>query len=156
MVARSKLGSRRADQATGLIAAFGMLLGVICITGKAWAAEAQQSVSVELNKLEANGKACRAYIVVTNPSDLAAQVFKLDLIFFRPDAVIERRVAVDLGPVRPAKKSVKTFELDGLPCDGIGRILVNDVVDCRDAAGPLAECLSRIALSSRAGVQLSK
>lgn len=124
--------------------------------GAARAATAAAPIGVELNKLEAAGKNCRAYIVVSNPSDAALQVMKLDLIFFRPDAVIDRRLLVDLGPVRPAKTSVKTFELEALPCESIGSVLVNDVTDCRDAAGPVADCLARLTVSSRAAAQLTK
>ena len=120
------------------------------------AASPPTPITVELNKLEAAGKTCRAYIVVSNTSDEALQVMKLDLIFFRPDAVIDRRLAVDLGPVRPAKTSVKTFELEALPCESIGSVLVNDVIDCRNAAGPVADCLARITVSSRAPAQLTK
>jgi hypothetical protein len=132
-----------------------MLLAFIGGLAPAAAATAAP-IAVELNKLEPDGKSCRAYIVVTNPSDAALQVMKLDLIFFRPDAVIERRLALDLGPVRPDKKSVKTFGLENLPCDSIGSVLVNDVLDCRDLTGPVQDCLDRIAVSSRAAVQLTK
>lgn len=124
--------------------------------GAAGAAGSPAPIGVELNKLETAGKNCRAYIVVSNPSDAALQAMKLDLIFFRPDAVIDRRLLVDLGPVRPAKTSVKTFELEALPCDSIGSVLVNDVTDCRDAAGPVADCLARLTVSSRAAAQLTK
>lgn len=120
------------------------------------AAAAGLPLAVELNKLEPDGKSCRAYIVITNAADTALPVLKLDLIFFRPDGVIERRLALDLGPVRPDKKSVKTFGLDNLPCDNIGSVLVNDVLDCRDMTGPVQDCLDRLTVSSRASVQLSK
>ncbi len=132
------------------------IAGASALVAQRAAADAAAPIAVELNKLEPDGKSCRAYIVVTNPSDSALQVMKLDLIFFRPDAVIERRLALDLGPVRPAKKSVKTFSLENLACENIGSVLVNDVLDCRDTAGPVNECLNRIAVSSRAAVQLTK
>lgn len=148
--------TRRASNG-GSAFALGALMAVASLgLGSVQAAEVANPISVELNKLESNGKSCRAYIVVNNPSDAALQVMKLDLIFFRPDAVIERRLAVDLGPVRPAKKTVKTFDLDALPCETIGSVLVNDVIDCRDASGPVAECLGRVVVSSRAAVSLSK
>lgn len=135
-----------------------LMIGFMVAAGPklARAAGADSPVSVELNKLEPANKSCRVYIVVTNPSDATFPVMKLDLIFFRPDAVIERRLALDLGPVRADKKGVKTFELDGLSCENIGSVLVNDVIECRDASGPVNDCLNRISVSSRAAVQLSK
>src|SRR5512145_1777384 len=85
------------------------------------AAEAEQgSVSIELNKLEPQGQGCRAYFVVGNKTSTAYQELKLDLVLFRPDGVIGRRFAVDLGPLKPDKKSVKLFDIEGTACDQVG------------------------------------
>ena len=121
----------------------------------AQAAEAP-GIAVELNKLESQDKSCRVYFVIDNAGPTAFQSLKLDLVLFRTDGVIDRRLALDLSPLRPNKKSVKLFELNDLPCDSIGSILLNDVVDCRDASGPIADCADRLQVSSRAGAHFSK
>ena len=120
-------------------------------------AQAAPSIaSIELNKLEAYDKGCRAYVVVNNTTEAAYQAFKLDLVLFQTDGVIGRRFALDLAPLKPQKKSVKLFDLDGIACDKIGSLLVNDVVDCKSDAGPLTDCLQRLTTSSLTNVQLSK
>ncbi len=120
-------------------------------------AQAAPSIaSIELNKLEAYDKGCRAYVVVNNATDAAYQAFKLDLVLFQTDGVIGRRFALDLAPLKPQKKSVKLFDLDGIACDKIGSLLVNDVVECKADAGPLTDCLQRLTTSSLTNVQLSK
>ncbi len=136
------------------LGALGLALGAAGLGG-AQAADAP-ALTVELNKLEPQAKACRAYIVVDNPSDQTYQALKLDLIFFRTDGVIDRSLLFDLAPIRPAKKSVKIFDLDNLPCDSIGSILVNDALECRDAAGPVADCMDKLKLTSRTPATLSK
>lgn len=113
-------------------------------------------ILVELNKLEANGKGCRAYVVVENPTEAAYPVLKLDLVLFRPDGVIDRRIALDLGPLRANKRDVKTFDLDASPCGDIGSILVNDVLDCQADKQVPPDCLDKMTLSSRAAVTLTK
>jgi hypothetical protein len=112
--------------------------------------------SLELNKLEATDKGCRAYIVVNNPTDTAYQSFKLDLVLFQTDGVIGRRFALDLAPVKPQKKSVKLFELDGIACDKIGSFLINDVMDCKAETGAAGDCLQKMTVSTLTNVQLSK
>lgn len=114
------------------------------------------SLSVELNKLEPQGKACRAYLVIDNLSDAAYQALKLDTYLFRTDGVIDRRLLIDLAPMQATKRSVKPFDLDGIACDAIGSFLVNNVTECRDASGPVADCLSRLRFTSRASATLSK
>ena len=130
------------------------LASVLC-SGPANSADAP-AVMLELNKLEPQGKACRVYLVVDNPSETAFEAFKLDLFLFRTDGIIDRQLLIDLAPVRAGKKSVKIFDLDALACDGIGNILVNQVTECRDATGPVADCADRLRLSSRSGASLTK
>ncbi|MBY0613694.1 MAG: hypothetical protein K2P80_16080 [Beijerinckiaceae bacterium] len=115
------------------------------------------NVAVELNKLEPQGKSCRVFVLIGNKSELAYQSLKLDLILFRPDGVIERRLALDLAPLRANKTSVKTFDLDALECGGFSSILINDAIECKADGGPVNDCLDRLAVSSRASsVKFSK
>ena len=60
---------------------------------------------------------------------------------------------------------MRLFDLPGLSCDDIGRVLVNDVLACQpgqheDAPPPADQarqaCLDRLQLSSRARAELTK
>jgi hypothetical protein len=127
-----------------------LLLGVC-------AAKAQDaSVAIELNKLEAQGEQCRAYFVIDNKGTKNYQVFKLDVVLFQPDGVIGQRFAVDLAPLRPSKRTVKLFDIANTPCDEVGSFLLNDVMECKDQSGDVADCLQQIAVSSRTSNQLTK
>ena len=114
------------------------------------------ATTLELNKLETYDKGCRAYMVVNNPTDVAYQAFKLDLVLFQSDGVIGRRFALDLAPLKAQKKAVKLFELDGIACDKIGSFLINDVMDCKADNVPAENCLQRLTTSTLTTVQLSK
>jgi hypothetical protein len=52
--------------------------------------------------------------------------------------------------------AVKVFDIPQTACGGIGSILVNDVIHCRDASGDVADCINRISTSSKLPVTLSK
>lgn len=112
-------------------------------------------VTIELNKLEAYDKGCRAYMVVNNPSSSTYQSLKLDLVLFQPDGVIGRRFAIDLAPVKPTKKSVKLFDIEGIGCDKVASVLVNDVMECKADTGVFVDCLSRMSFSSVAPAPLT-
>jgi len=81
---------------------------------------------------------------------------KLDLVLFRTDDIIDQRFFVDLAPLRKQKRIVKLFELGKVKCDDIGSFLVNDVVECRSGSDVVENCLTRLAVSSRASAKLSK
>ena len=136
-------------------------------------ARAADTLPVELNKLEpipqaAGGTAsgvpasgCRAYIVARNPDAQPLEQLRLDLVLFGTDGVIARRLAVDLGPLGAEKTAVRLFDLPGLGCADIGRVLVNDVLACRTGGATPADqdkaaCLDRLTLTSRAAAPLAK
>ncbi len=130
------------------------LLALPCFCAAATAEPA--GLTVELNKLEPQGNGCRAYLVVNNESATPYQTLKLDLVLFQPDGVIGRRFAIDLAPLKPSKRAVKLFDLDGVACDKIGSFLINEVVECKSDAGPLNDCLAGITVKSLTSVQLTK
>jgi hypothetical protein len=119
-------------------------------------ASAASATHIELNKLEPSEKGCRAYMVVNNSSETAYQSFKIDLVLFQTDGVIGKRFSIDLAPLKPKKKSVKLFEIDGIQCDKIGSLLINDVMECKADAGPVPNCLESLKTSTLTNVQLSK
>jgi len=123
--------------------------------GTAGAPQALPRLAIELNKLETYDKGCRAYVVINNPSAVAYQSVKLDLVLFQPDGVIGKRIAVDLAPLKPSKKTVKLFDLEGMTCDRVASVLVNDVIDCKADSGPITDCVSTMAFTSVAPAPLT-
>jgi hypothetical protein len=114
------------------------------------------ALSVELNKLESQYNVCRAFLVVMNKSTTTYQVLKLDLVLFQPDGVIGRRFAIDLGPLKSDKRTVKLFDIDATPCDQVGSFLINDVLECKAESGPIPDCLAEITTSSLTKAQFTK
>jgi hypothetical protein len=140
------------ERATSLFAAIAMASLAV---GTAAQAESG-ALSIELNKLEAEDHSCRAYLVVTNKSSTTYQALKLDLVLFQLDGVIGRRFAIELGPLKPDKRTVKLFDIDAISCDLIGSLLINDVLDCKAQSGAIPDCLAAITPSSLTKAQLTK
>lgn len=119
-------------------------------------ANAEETIAIELNKLEPQDGQCRAYLVINNKSDTEYSELKLDLVLFKPDGVIDRRFAVELAPLKANKRTVKLFDLEGTACSDAGSFLINDVMECKTASGPVPDCLQNIAVSTLTNVQLTK
>ncbi len=114
------------------------------------------NVQVELNKLEPNGKACRAYIVLENGTESAFETLKLDLVMFDADGVVAKRLAVETAPLPAGKTSLKVFGIDGLSCARVGRVLLNDVMACADASGTRDDCPALVVPVARGPVAFVK
>lgn len=113
-------------------------------------------ISIELNKLEPQDGACRAYLVLVNPDGPDITDLKLDLILFNQDQVIERRIAVSLSPLPTAKTTVKLFDIQGQDCERIGSVLINEVMNCSGADGDVPNCTRRITPTSRVNAKFFK
>ena len=69
-------------------------------------------------------------MVFENATARGFSALKLDLVMFDPGGVIVKRLAVDAAPLPPGKTRLQVFDVGGLPCEEIGRVLLNDVLAC--------------------------
>jgi hypothetical protein len=140
----------------------GQILAVMLLGGlfpDAAAAEqptTPEPIRLELNRLEPAGNGCRVYLVIANTGATALDSLKLDLVLFGADGVIDRRLALEAGPLRAAKTSVKLFDLADYGCGELGSVLVNDVLACKSGTGEPTDCFARLALATRTPVGFTK
>lgn len=143
--------------ARGWLAVLAVLLAPLAAAGASRAqAPGSETVAIELNKLEPQGEACRAYLVVKNNGEEGFDSLKLDLVMFDRAGVVAKRLAVQAAPLPAGKTSLKVFDIEGNDCADIGSILLNDVMDCAPAPGTGAGCLAVIAVSARGEVTFVK
>jgi hypothetical protein len=117
---------------------------------------AEQTIHVELNKTETKGDACRVYMIVGNESGRALETLKLDLVLFDTDGVVAKRLAVETAPLPIGKTGLKIFDIADMACPTLGRMLLNDVLACADANGPVANCLSYITPTAKGDLTFIK
>ena len=124
-------------------------LSLLCLRS---VAAVDGSIQVELNKLEPSNGGCRAYLVLENGSLGAYEALKLDIVIFGTDGVVEKRLAVQVAPLPAGKTSLKVFDVGDLPCERIGRLLLNDVLECADSTGTFDDCLPLFSTKTRGAV----
>ncbi len=119
-------------------------------------AQNNREIRIELNKLEPTEGACRAYLLFENRSGASFESLKLDLVLFDGEGVVARRLAVEAAPLPEGKTSLKVFKIAKLPCDAIGRLLLNKFTSCGDAAGQRDDCLALTSTTARGAVPFIK
>ncbi|WP_138469294.1 hypothetical protein [Poseidonocella sp. HB161398] len=106
--------------------------------------------TVELNALEQGEGACRLSFTAQSPAGLEALV--LEAVLFDTGGAVAELALFDFRDLPAGRMRVRQFDLPGLDCAAISRVLVNGMETCRPAAGGSCEGLP--AVSSRTGVEL--
>ncbi|WP_134496575.1 hypothetical protein [Microvirga pakistanensis] len=130
----------------------GLLIGAVFV-GISLSAMAQETaqpplgsapgITIELNKLEQTGSACRSYFVVNNGAADPLKELRLAVYLFDRTGMILRSVALTFSDVRASRSKVVMFDIPEVPCDSLSRLIVNDITTCASASGaPLAACSS--------------
>ena len=57
---------------------------------------------------------------------------------------------------RPAKTSVKVFDITATMCEAIGSILINDVIHCRNKSGAITGCIDPLSTFAKLAVSFLK
>lgn len=122
----------------------------------ALAQEEANGITIELNKLEPQEGACRAYLVFKNATKESFDGFTLDLYIFGTDGTITKRLAVNGAPLPVEKTRVALFDIRDVTCESMSHILINDVIKCQDGSGERKDCVTLIETSSRSETSFFK
>jgi hypothetical protein len=115
-------------------------------------AQPKPPISIELNDKRPTGRGCRLAFVFINGLPVAISDLSLEIVLFDKQQRLTRLVAIAAGQLPSGKTRLKQFDIDGTPCDSIGRILLNDVKRCSGEGLTAASCLERATATSRVDV----
>lgn len=107
---------------------------------------------VELNTAETMDAACRLSFMVTNehPQDIEAVVF--ETVLFNADGSVNRLTLFDFGALPSNRPRIRQFDVPGLGCDGLGRLLINGAVTCE--AHDAGLCVNTLDLRTRTQIEV--
>jgi hypothetical protein len=116
------------------------------------------AISAELNQAETVQGSCRLSFVIRNRTSYPLVTLRWDLVFFDTGDFIVNRLATQVGALAAGKTSVKSYEIPGLDCGRLRRVLLNHVTTCEGARAEPApfDCLQRTLPSSRIDIEFIK
>lgn len=134
-------------------AIFGALALALAAAGVARAQPAEKpSLSIELNALQPADSGCRLSFVATNGLDRDIDKIALEIVLFDAAGMVERMTVLDLKEVAAGKTRVRQFELAGVDCANISRILVNDAKACEGPGLDPGDCIRTLETTSKTSV----
>jgi hypothetical protein len=137
-----------------LTAMAGMSLGAAPVSAQTAAPEPH--ISLDLNALQPSNSGCRFTFVVGNalatPVDRAAY----EMALFTKDGVVDRLTVLDFKGLPAGKTKVSRFDLSGVDCANVSRVLINDATECTGAGTAPDACLATLKTESKSGIQFGR
>jgi hypothetical protein len=138
---------RASTLASHAIAVLALLAPAIVTAGAQEAAKDPAPVPalvLELNGAQPSDKGCRLTFVVTNNlgAELAKAAFEIAL--FNDAGVVDRLTVLDFNELPAGKTKVARFDLAGVDCTKISRVLINHATECTGAGIDPKACLAQL------------
>jgi hypothetical protein len=110
------------------------------------------ALSLELNAVQQSQKGCRLTFVVANRlgADLSKAAFEIAL--FDPAGVVDTLTVLDFKELPAEKTKVTRFDLPGLDCAKISRVLVNRATECAGEGIEPSACMRQLAPSTKSQI----
>jgi hypothetical protein len=110
------------------------------------------ALSLELNGVQQSQKGCRLTFVVANRlgADLSKAAFEIAL--FDQAGVVDTLTVLDFKELPAEKTKVTRFDLPGLECTKISRVLVNRATECVGEGIEPSACMRQLAPSTRSKI----
>ena len=127
-----------------------ILIPALCAMLAATAAGATgPRLVLELNSAEPVDDACRISLLVENtlPGDIAA--LGIEAVLFDLSGKVARLLTLDLQDAPRGRPRLRQFDLPGLECATLSRVLVNAVPVCSGAGLEPSACLDALVPRSR-------
>jgi hypothetical protein len=134
---------RASTLASHAIAVLALLAPAIVTAGAQEAGE-NPALLLELNGAQPSDKGCRLTFVVTNNlgAELAKAAFEIAL--FNDAGVVDRLTVLVFNELPAGKTKVARFDLAGVDCTKISRVLINHATECTGAGIEPKACLAQL------------
>ncbi len=133
-----------------------IIIVALCIIGSLTDAEGARAaepatLAMELNSLTTSENGCKVNFVMRNGLESAIDALSLEIVLFGSDGRIASILNLQVGELPLGKTRVKQFRLKS--CEGIERILINKVSECRGAGLSPKNCSQKLRTTNRTEVQ---
>lgn len=133
-------------------AMWGLLVAIVPPVQAQEPAAATPSLTVEMNALQPSETGCRVTFLATNGLGVPLDKAALEVALFDKAGSIDRLVTLDFKALAEGKTKVLQFDLARTQCDGIGRVLINDVAACEGQGVDKATCSAGLTTSNKTDI----
>lgn len=132
-----------------------IFIGAVLLAAVSAPAQAQtaESLSLELNAAQPSEKGCRLTFVVNNGLGKSLTKATFEIVLFDKSGVVDRITVLDFRDLVAGKTKVSRFDLAGVDCSKLGRVLVNTVNDCVGDGLAADACSTQLKTSTKSEIE---
>ena len=144
---------KRVTTASRILTAILVLSPVAGGPALAQTGESGPSLALELNAIEPGDGGCRFTFVIANQLGAALDKAAFEIVLFDKAGMVDRLVTLDFKALPQGKTKVRQFDLPGVDCAGVGRVLVNDATQCEGAGVDATACLRALEPATKTAIE---
>ena len=115
---------------------------------------ATNKLAIELNSVKAVNDDCRMTLIIRNNLSAKIDELTLNLVLFDSEGTVSQSLALSAGKLRKNKTRVHQFDLSGVSCSNISRVLINDISECNGKGLNTDLCLEHLETVSAIKISL--
>jgi len=128
-------------------------LGILAATLIPASAQEEQ-YSLELNAAQTVDSACRLTFVVNNASAQNIDASSFEMVTFGEGGGFASMSVFEFGTILAGRIKVVQFDLAGMTCEGLTRLVVNGAPQCTIAGAESDFCFAQLATANLTDVEL--
>ena len=130
------------------------LLTAPCVTLAQSDEQSQMNIHLELNTLNDTDAACRLTFVATNGTNAMIDKAVFETVIFDSAGSVVTLSLFDFHELPSGRPRVRQFDVSGIACSSVGRVLINGANTCTADGEQSTLCESGLSLSSRVAAEL--
>jgi len=96
----------------------------------------EPALRIELNRADPRDTACQLVFVAQNGTEQGLDQLVLEMVLFDRAGGVAALTLLDFQDLPAGRMRVRSFDMPGLECDGLGRVLVNATASCAPLGAP--------------------
>lgn len=122
---------------------------ILAVVASAALADGPALPRIELNRADPAEGVCRLVFVAENPGAVTVDELSVEAVLFNREGHVVLLTLLDMGELPAGRMRVRSFDMAGLDCDELGRLLINDT-SCQ----PSDACADGLVWSSATGIEV--
>ncbi|WP_338550915.1 hypothetical protein [Roseovarius phycicola] len=116
--------------------------------------ELGEAVLIELNAVKSNEASCTLTFLALNGHPAPINKVVYETVLFDASGQVDRLTLFDFGTLPPGRPRVRQFTLQGLTCEGVGKVLINGAHTCDAPDLDAAACEAGLIVDTRTNIEV--